>query len=60
MWNDNEASTYQGLFARQPDNVRETIGGNVETHSNPLGPDTIVTKDLFGEAKSVETSWFNS
>jgi hypothetical protein len=59
MWND-ENSNYQGLFAREPDRIQETIWSRTETHTNALGPDTVVTKGLYGEVRSVETSWFNS
>ncbi len=59
MWNDNEAGNYEGLFARTPDQTQETIWGTTETHTNPLGPDTVVQRDWYGQVRSVEDSWGN-
>ena len=57
MWNDNEAANYEGLFARTPDQNQDTVWGKTETHSNGLGPDTVVKRDWYGGVPSVEESW---
>ena len=59
MWNDNEPSTYEGLFAPTPSHTQETVWGTTETHSEPLGLDTVVKRDWYGRVQSVEQSWGN-
>jgi hypothetical protein len=56
MWNENEASNYEGLFAQTPDRSEDTVWGRTETHSNPFGSDTIVKRDWLGEIRSIEES----
>ena len=60
MWNDDESSDYEGLFARSADENQNGIWGTTEIHRNPLGPDTQVEKNWYGQVTSVETSWFSS
>ncbi len=59
--NDENKSTYEGLFASTPDRVQDGIWGRVETHEQTFGPDIQVRKDWYGNVTSAEESnWFNS
>jgi hypothetical protein len=62
MWDTDNKSNYEGLFAQTPDRSQETIWGREERHSNPFGSDTVVTKGWYGQVQSVEESswWGNS
>lgn len=62
MWDTDNKSNYEGLFARNPDQTEDTIWGRKETHSNFLSGDAVVQKDWYGNVQSVEQSgwWCNS
>ncbi len=61
MYNEEEnKSSYEGWFARQPDRTESTVWGTTEIHAQTFGPDIQVRKDWFGGVQSVEQNWFNS
>ncbi len=61
MYGDNEdsSSSYNGIFARQPDSVEHTVWGTREVHEQPLGPDVVTHRDWYGTAQVEQQGWFN-
>lgn len=60
MYEEDETnhSTYEGLFARQPDSVEHTVWGTREVYEEPLGSNVVVNRDWYGNAQ-VEQDGFN-
>ena len=60
MYGDNEdSSSYNGIFARQPDSVEHTVWGTREVHEQPLGPDVVTHRDWYGTAQVEQQGWSN-
>jgi len=57
--NGNNNSSYEGLFARQPDSVEPTVWGTREVHEQPLGSDVVVRRDWYGNAQIEQQGWSN-
>ena len=63
MYGDNESnnssgSSYEGIFARQPDSVEHSVWGTREVYNQPLSPNIEVTRDWYGNAR-VENGGFD-
>ena len=54
--NDEDKSSYEGLFAKKPDEVRHdwNTGGTVEKNRSVFESDTTVRKDFFGNVTEVK------
>ncbi len=59
MYGDNENSSYEGIFARKPDSVENTVWGNREVYEQPLSPNVVLNRDWYGNAQVEQQGWFN-
>lgn len=58
MFENENSSNYEGIFAPRPDRIEEGLWTNVEIHHQPLGSDIRIERDWYGNAK-VERGWFD-
>ena len=59
MFDNNDKSQYEGLFARKPQATEHDWmnGGSIERHTSCFDGNTAVIKDAWGNVIRVEKQW---